>query len=134
MGYTLFANAQGGTNPADATTYYFGAFATRNITVTPDINRIYIPKTGTVTSAYIGINIAGTLGSNETSTMSFRLNNTTDTTLSSSITTTAVLNTFNVTGLSIAVSAGDYFEVKWVTPTWATNPTTIAYNIVFYIE
>ena len=56
----------------------------------------------------------------------FRLNDTTDTTVSAAVTNTVLVSAFNGTGLSIAVTAGDYFEIKWVTPTWTTNPTSVA--------
>ena len=65
--------------------------------------------------------------------MSFRLNNTTDTTLSSAIVNNASYTVVSVTGLSTAVAVGDYYEIKWVTPTWATNPTGVdcAVTLVF---
>ena len=73
-------------------------------------------------------------GSNEQSTISFRLNDTTDTT----ITTTADFSSTQVyianTSLNIAVVAGDYGHIKWVTPTWVTNPTTLRVFGTIYIE
>ena len=110
-------------NPADGTTYYFGAFPHVALGTTPAIQRLYIMRAGTVVAADVFMTC--TTGTSETSTISFRLNNTTDTTISSA----AALNAspFHVqnTALSIAVVAGDYFEIKWVTPTWVTDPTNV---------
>ena len=66
--------------------------------------------------------------------MSLRLNDTTDTTLSSAVNLSS--NPFEVLGVSlnIPVVAGDYCEVKWVTPTWVTNPTSVQISIQFFIE
>lgn len=41
---------------------------------------------------------------------------------------------FSNTGLSIAVSIGDYIEIKSVNPTWATNPLTTIFGGYIYIE
>ena len=124
QGHSLVA--QGASfNPSDATTYYFGAFGDLAPSTTAASQRIYIPRAGFLTYASLFINVAGTLGTNETSTVSVRLNNTTDTTLSSAVTCDAVAQEFHVTDLGITVAQGDYVELKWITPTWATNPTTV---------
>ena len=118
--------------PADATTYYFGGAFTNALITTAAIRRLYIPKSGTIKAAYV--TFSQTAGTAETSTISIRLNNTTDTAISAAITNDAAVTTFNNTGLSIAVVAGDYIEIKWVTPTWATNPTAVVCNVITYIE
>jgi hypothetical protein len=111
------------TNPADATTYYFGAFPHVALSTTAANQRLYIMRAGTVVAA--DIFMICTTGTSETSTMSFRLNNTTDTTISSAVALNATPFHVQNTSLSIAVAAGDYFEIKWVTPTWVTNPTAV---------
>jgi hypothetical protein len=112
-------------NPADATTYYFGVWESKAPNTTAAFRRIYIvDRPGIITGCHVIITASG-LGSAETSTMSIRHNNTTDTTISSAITVTTSLQVFSNTGLSIAVSIGDYIEFKWVTPTWGTNPTGV---------
>jgi len=118
--------------PADATTYYFGGAFTNALTTTAAIRRLYIPKSGTIKAAYV--TFSQTAGTAETSTISIRLNNTTDTTITASVVNNAGVTTFNNTGLSIAVVEGDYIEIKWVTPTWATNPTAVICNVLIYIE
>lgn len=134
-GYSLqFSNNS--FSPADATTYFFGGNQTQTATVggTGGSRRIYIPKTGTIKAIYLFFLNSGTLGSNETSTIYIRLNATTDTTISSSITNDSAQLAFNATGLSISVVAGDYFEIKWITPTWVTNPTNVILNGSIYFE
>lgn len=133
VGYTIQATALQ-TSPADATTYYFGANFGSAMNTTAQFSRIYIPRAGTVKAIYLTFANTGVTGSNETSTVSFRLNNTTDTTISSAVTNDASNTAFNNTALTIAVVAGDLFEIKWVTPTWATNPTNVRPSAVVYIE
>lgn len=130
LGYSLFA-VTFSSSPADATTYFLSmsqAMTTYTASGNAD-TRLYIPKAGTITACYGVVTVGGTLGSAGSSTLSIRLNNTTDTTVSSSIAMTAASNTFNNSGLSISVSAGDYIEFKWLTPTWATNPTLVRTSI-----
>ncbi len=120
-------------DPADASTYYAGAADVIGWTATAALQRIYIPKAGTVTKVYFSFIVITSAGTSETSTLSFRLNNTTDTTIDSSVDNSGQYFGSN-TGLSIAVSAGDYFELKWVTPTWATNPLGVLTFATVYIE
>jgi hypothetical protein len=135
--YTIPLQA-GNFNPTDATTYYFG----HNYGAAPGsvaaANKVYPIRGGTITRVNVYLyNNGGTQGSSETSTMSLRLNNTSDTAISSSITANAASGTvvvFQVTGLSLAVATTDYFEVKWVTPTWATNPTAVVPFVEVYIS
>lgn len=133
IGYTL--QASGNTSsPSDATTYYFGSIPVQALTTTAASQRVYVPKSGFIRVVRLFFNNSGTLGSNETSTVSLRLNDTTDTAISSAVTNDAVATTFVNSSLSIAVAAGDYFEFKWVTPTWATNPTNVRPTAVVYID
>ena len=74
------------------------------------------------------------LGTNETSTIVIRKNNTSDTTISTSVVNNAVTTTASGTGLSISVSAGDYIEIKWTAPTWTTNPTNVRVWGTVYIK
>lgn len=117
----------------DATTYYQGS------TVLPlgtlaNRNRVYIPKSGRVTSIYFFTTVASTLGSAQQSTVYFRLNDTTDTVITSTHQDDAVFQVDINTGLSIPVVAGDFFEIKWVTPTWTTNPSAVRQTALVYIS
>jgi hypothetical protein len=135
----LLTAFQSSFSPADATTYYFGwAYTQAAGTSTAANKKFFFPRSGTIIRADINVfNNGGTQGSNETSTMNFRLNDTTDTALTAALTANAAANAtayFNITGLSIAVAAGDFGEMKWVTPTWATNPTNVIILVSLYIS
>ncbi len=105
---------------ADATSYYVGG-SVFSIT-TASFSGIDFLKAGTVTSINLKMYVWYG-GSNETSTISFRLNDSSNTTISSAVDCDDAwtLQDFTITP-NIAVVAGDYFEILWVTPTWATNP------------
>jgi hypothetical protein len=120
------------TNLADATTYYFGLWGSAAATTTAAGRRIYIQRAGIITAVTVAFNIAG-LSTSETFTTYVRLNNTTDTTLSTVNVTNAsfVAITSNPT---ITVAYGDYFEIKFVTPTWVTNPTGVYGNALVFLE
>lgn len=134
---TSYALVGGGSlaTPADSTTYYSGAsgFA---IGVTEGIHRMYIPKAGTIRAAYITF-INNTLaGTSETSTVSLRINATTDHTISAAVQNNAAVTVPAVvskTDFAIEVAQGDFFEIKWVTPAWVTNPNTVIIQFNIYI-
>jgi hypothetical protein len=121
-------------NPADSQTYVLtnGITSITTTVTTFASGRFTVPKAGTVTAVY-GVATC-TVGSAENSTIKFTLNGSADT----NITTTLALNaspaTFNNTGLAIAVVAGDYLQIKWVTPAWVTNPTSVRLSITVYIQ
>ncbi len=132
--YTIqFLESAGVATPADSTTYYIGFCPSTNST-TGAVHRMHIPRAGAIVAAYLNVVVEGTLGTTETSTVSIRLNNTTDTTLSSSVQTNAAFQTYSNTALNIAVAAGDYIEIKWVTPAFSTNPTTVRVYGSVYIS
>ena len=131
MGYTL--QAQSTTyDPIDGTTVYFGAFATTP-TATNAISKIYIPVAGTITYTRIYSYASNTTGSNEAWLMYLRLNDSTDT-LIDNVAAAASSRVFENIGMSVAVAQGDYVEIKVVNPTWATNPKSVFFSGVIYIE
>jgi hypothetical protein len=130
-GYTLSVFATNYASPGDAETRYFGAISAAP-TATADESRVYIPKTGTITRANI-LGQAGTAGSNEAWTLYIRLNNTTDTSIEAVSAATA-LRLWDNSALSIAVTAGDYIEIKSVTPTWASNAVNVRFAGTIFIE
>ncbi len=122
-------------NPSDATTYYMGhptGISLANSTTTA-IQKIFIPKGGAIKRVDIGVKVLSTLGTTETSTIYMRLNNSSDTTLSSALNLSSAYSSYSWTG-SVAVVAGDYVEIKWVTPTWVTNPTNVTISALIYVE
>lgn len=136
--YTLTGNSSfsASSDPADSPAKYYagqrgGIFLTQ--ITTGALNRVYIDKSGTVVAARLTFFQNG--GSAQTSTMNFRLNNTTNTAISSAITNDATVTTFSNTALNVSVSAGDYFELEWEAAAWTpTNPTDVSLVWVVYIQ
>ena len=130
-GYTLhFSASPAGFSPADATTYYVGGLFALNPQTAATVQLVPIPRNGTVRRIDLVHRVLGVAGTTEASTVSFRLNNSTDTTITAAL-DSSVNSSFSTT-VSIPVDDNDTFEIKWVTPTWATNPTTVAlYGAVF---
>lgn len=129
-GYTLGVQALT-SSPTDAQTVYFGQLPKAPVTAAAT-SKVYIPRTGTVKRAQIYC-YSGTAGTAENWSLYVRLNNTTDT-LIETLGAGASERIFNNESLSIAVSAGDYIEIKGIQPTWATNPLTTIYGGYVYIE
>jgi hypothetical protein len=139
QGYTLLFTA--GANllisPADATTYYFGSG--RSSIYTPD-HAVIIPKAGTLKSISFFHVVNSTLGTAENSTLSIQVRNTG---YSGSVsTTTQITNTYKFnttynstmfTGLNIDLPEGCAVDIKWLTPTWVTNPAQIQINATLFI-
>jgi len=122
------------TSPADATTYFSGTGFQRTMSTSANRRKIFIQKTGVLKSAYIFVINSSSISTTETSTIYFRLNDTTDTAINAVVTTDQIFQVFSNTGLSVAVTAGDYFEIKWITPTWVTNPTSLELQVQLYFE
>lgn len=111
-------------NPTSATTYYFGGLFAGTMGTTGGVRRIYIPQTATLRRIWMVF--TSNLGSAETSSVYFRLNNATDTLISSSVVNNASPSIAFNTSMSVSVSANDYFEIKWITPSWTTAPTAVS--------
>ena len=114
-------------SPADATTYYFGSHPSGWISTAAG-NKYYIPRAGKLVKARVVIT-GGVAGTSEASTISFRLNDTTDTTISSAIACNVLPFTVVNSALSVAVAEDDYFAIKWACPTWVTNPTNLVMSV-----
>jgi len=117
--------------PADAATVYFGQLPKAPVTAAAT-SKVFIRKPGTITAANIYC-YSGTAGTAEAWSCYIRKNNTTDTLIQ---TVSAATNerVFNNTALSIAMAAGDYFEIKLINPTWATNPLTTIFGGYIFIQ
>lgn len=131
-GYTLTLTGSQGTM-TDGQTYYSGAITTGTST-TAAINQVPIPQTGTIVAIYVYQLTAGTLATGESSTLAIRLNNTTDVPVSSSVLNSSATSTWSATGLSQAVTAGDYIELKFTGATWSTNPSNVRWTAVVFIR
>ena len=132
-GYSLQFLAGNLAAPADSTTYYMGCLAAAPSS-TAALARVYIQKAGSIKLGRFTVRNTGTGGTTETSTVSVRLNNTTDTEISAAVTTDQTFQSFTSGALAVAVAAGDYVEIKWVTPAWVTNPTNLLLAGQLYIE
>ncbi|MDG6005559.1 MAG: hypothetical protein E3K29_06880 [Candidatus Brocadia sp.] len=118
-------------SPAKSTTYYFGASAAPARTNGAKA-RLYFPVSGTITLARIYSRANNVAGTGENWSLYIRRNDTTDT-LIQTVGVAGADRTWVNTSLAIAVSAGDYMEIKCVTPNWATAPTDVSFSGVIYI-
>jgi hypothetical protein len=130
LGYAI--NVQALTSsPSDGATVYFGMLPKAPVT-TANISKVYIRKAGTIKIAEIYC-YSGTAGTAESWSLYIRKNNTTDY-LIATLSVSASERVFSNASLSIAVSVGDYIEIKGIQPTWSTNPLTTIYGGYIYIE
>jgi len=130
LGYTLSVQALT-SSPVDAQTIYFGNLPKAPVTVAAT-SKVYIPRAGTIKRAEIYC-YSGTAGTNQAWSGYVRLNNATDT-LIATLSVATNERVFSNSSLSIAVVAGDYIEIKFINPTWATNPLTTIFGGYIYIE
>jgi hypothetical protein len=131
-GYTLsfMTIAQ---NLAANLTYYFGNQG-RAMASTANIWKVYIPQTGTIKRAHFMSYASTTAGSAENVSLYIRVNNSTDT-LVATVGQATASREFSNTGLSISVTAGDYVEMKFVTPNpYATPPAGFTFGGTIYIQ
>lgn len=134
--YFTFRCALGPVSPGDATTYYI-ATTTPSLSASATLYRNTAPYACKLVGAEIQATNTVTNATNEASTFNFRLNNTTDVLLSNAVIvggTVAVSNTYTVTGLNQTIAAGDTFNIKWTTPTWVTNPTSVVIAVTLFFE
>lgn len=138
-GYSLhFTNSGSGgvLSPADSTTYLFGEMTSGYTSASYASGKIQIPTSGTITAvAWTIFSDGGTNASTENVSLYARINDTTDTTLTTtsnwSTVTSAVSGRATV---SIAVTAGQFVMLKIVTPAWATNPTGLYIRGYFIVQ
>ena len=130
-GFALSLFTTSSSTTTDGQTVYFG-FGALAVTTTAASRRVYAPRACTIKAVTAVMN-ASTAGTAESFSIYVRVNNTTD----YLIATVAVSNTWRIfanAALSIALAAGDYFEIKVVYPTWATNPATVTWNATIFCE
>lgn len=128
-GRAVFQVATLPANPSDGTTYFlsYGDSTFTNGTLDTGGGTQYtIPKNGTVNTFVGAIYVDGTLGSSENCTLAFRKNGTTDTNITTTFKLNSAINVINFTSIGMSVVAGDYITVKFISASWATNPTTVS--------
>jgi len=115
-------------NPADSTTYYMASGVTfTTITAATDARTFFmIPKAITLTKVYGSVTVGGTTGSAQNCTVFIRVNNSSNTNITTTLQLTSATNNFNNTALSLSLSAGDFIQIGFTGPAWVTNPTTVA--------
>lgn len=128
QGYALSVGCGLTAAPADATTYYFAAFHALALENANGIVDVYVPRAGTITAAQISSYASGTAGSNESWTLSIRVNDTTDYAIAAVTSNAGGVRVWSNTGLAVAVARGDRIAIKTTTPTWATNPTDVYFG------
>lgn len=128
LGYPISFFSTSGQTTNDATTYWWAPLRWAG----QGTGAMFCPVAGTITKIYGQFN--QTAGSNETSSLSIRHNNTTDILVSDAIVNNAAITTFSKTDMSQAVAAGDYIELKWVTPTWVTNPGGVVLTATVWVS
>lgn len=131
-GYTLPVVAAEAATLTDDVTIYFGGLSSKAPSTTSGDQRIYIPRTGTLKAAIVFAN-AGTLGTTENWSLYLRKNGTSDTPLAEA-SVSGSNRTWSNLALALAVTAGDYIEIKSVNPAWATNPANVRFGGSIYIE
>lgn len=110
-------------SPIDATTYFFGSIWGSAPVTASGTRRILVPRSGTITRVQGSIRVQTVLGTNEAVVLSLRLNDTTDTFLANL--DMSVVQTILSVPVNVAVALDDFIEFKFVSPTWATNPTGV---------
>ena len=124
-------------SPSDTQTYFIGNAINIAAPISgSDGRRVITPKTGNIVRVDICQNIGGSNGTSETST--FTMNNVTQVT-QSTITTgyTYDISNANISytlASPLPVTLGDKVEIRWTTPTWVTNPTTVRQQMNVYLE
>jgi len=104
-----------------SSTYYFGNSVTLP-TTNANIKRVYIPLKGVVRGIVFYERCTTTAGSAEAWPMVLRINDTTDYAIDSQSVSSNDRIWSNYT-MMVPVNASDYFEIKTVTPAWATPPS-----------
>ena len=118
-------------SPTDGATIYFGNLP-KAPTTTANISKVHIESDGVIRRANVYC-YSGTAGTAENWSLYIRINNTTDY-LIETIGVSASERIFNNETLNIPVVAGDYFEIKAINPTWATNPLTTIFGGNIIVE
>jgi hypothetical protein len=131
-GYTL-AFTTITTNLAANITYYFGNQG-RAMLSTAGIWKVYVPQTGTIKKAYFMSYASTAVGDASNLSLYIRINNSSDT-LVATVGAATASREFSNASLSISVTAGDYIEMKLVTPNpYATPATGFTIGGTIYIQ
>lgn len=122
--------------PADATTYYFGVINPTAVPTTTAATRTGTFPTNCTLIGYAITTNTSAAASQEAGTLSIRINNTTDYLISNAVVFGSAANQQRHTqgfALNHTFNATDSWELKFVSPTWATNPqqAQISVHLIF---
>jgi len=134
--FTVRLNTTGASAPADNSNYYSGDSGL-SLTTNATLYQVKLPFDAVLLYAHIMAGNVTATASNELSTLAIRINNSTDLILSNSVSlggAPPVINYYTVTGLNQLITTSDYFNLKWTTPTWVTNPTNATLFVVLYFK
>ncbi|MEO6120514.1 MAG: hypothetical protein ABIP12_07490, partial [Terriglobales bacterium] len=121
--YTFYTSSSA--NPVDGAMTYLGLTrATSGLNSSYATVQMYSHTACTVETVNVRIFVTGTLGSNEAVTYYVRKNGTTDSSSTTASWNAAEVNT-TWTPSAFTLAAGDSFAIKFLQPSWATNPTTV---------
>jgi len=118
--------------PIDNTTYYFSnAFQVPGVLV--NTRPVYVRKNCILKIAELTWTAGGAAGTNENISIYIRKNNSEDI-LIATIGNSQNIKIFSNTLLNTAFNIDDYFEIKIIHPTWATNPTSVYIGGYLYFQ
>lgn len=115
-----------------STAYYYGNSLSDYTDTISGASRVYVLYDGTIKKINI-VSYAVTPGTDEPFSMYIRINGTTST-LIATVSTLSNQRIFENLALDIPVSAGDYFEIIYTTPNFATNPEMFSWSGNVYIR
>lgn len=114
-------------NPSQLSTYYTTVVSSSSLFSSPTLNKYNIPFNCTLIGCTITTYALGSGGSNELSTVYFRINNTTDVLLSNNVSfsgTAPLMQSVINSSLSQSLNVNDEVQIKWETPNWMSIPTS----------
>lgn len=111
--------------PVDNASYFFAGF-TANTSPTSSGNGglFYAPFAGVIKWADVYTNSNGAAGTSENISFYIRVNNTTDY-LIGTVGLASGIRRYTNHAMNVTLAENDYFEVKMLCPTWATNPSNV---------
>jgi hypothetical protein len=112
----------------DADTFYFGSILTLGNGTPANRSKVYFPSNGIITGVVLFV-ANGNIPTTETIEHYVRVNDTTDYLISTELWErwTSIKNL----NMNVPIATGDYIQIKVVTPTWVTDPTST--NIQGYL-
>lgn len=131
-GYTLYLQAINSLSPADNTIYYLGMGTATAMDSSEGRDNHIAFKTGIIKGA--SVHFTEVAGSSETSSIYVRVNGGTDALISDALVNDSAYTGVTNIAMNQAVTAGQSIQIKWVTPTWATNPAGLKAWATIYIE